>query len=182
VDTENHFTRSALGVSVDCGVENLFHNGGQNQAGLVTGITTGHVENSSVANNFALRALDGPLMAERDTIGDRRREEEAKLFEQFGDESRAAINTYDARISEHRSYIDQTSSSSHSGTVFGREDTNVSREHVDNAAVVDVTVDIRLKWTHEIHCDSVEWIVGEERSIEDVAGTRDTPSHLTVWT
>ena len=43
-------------------------------------------------------------------------------------------------------------------------------------------MDIRLKWTHEIHCDSVEWIVREKRPIEDVAGTRDTPSHLTVWT
>jgi len=139
------------------------------------------VENTSVANNFALGALDGSLMAKRDTVGDLRRKEKTKLFEQFGDESRTTINTDDARISEHRSDVDQASSSSHSGTVFGREDTNVSRKHVDNAAVVDVTVDIRLKWTHEIHCDSVEWIVGEEGPIEDVAGTGNTPSQLAVW-
>jgi hypothetical protein len=129
---------------------------------LVTGIAAGHVKNTSMANNFALGALDGPLMAERDTIGNSRRKEEAELLEQFGDEGGAAINTDDARIREHRSDVDQASSSSHGGTVFGWEDTNVSRKHVDNAAVVDVAVDIRLKWTHEIHCNSVEWIVGEE--------------------
>jgi len=28
MDTEDHFARSAFGVSVDCGVDNLFHNGG----------------------------------------------------------------------------------------------------------------------------------------------------------
>ena len=54
-----------------------------------------------MANNFALGALDGPLMAKRDTVGDRRRKEEAKLIEQFGDECRTAINTDDTRISEH---------------------------------------------------------------------------------
>jgi hypothetical protein len=46
---------------------------------------------------------------------------------------------------------------------------------------VDVTVDIGLKWTHKIHCNSVEWIVGQERPIEDMTSTRNTPSQLAVW-
>jgi hypothetical protein len=38
------------------------------------------MKNTSMANNFALGTLYGPLMAKCDTVGDLRREEEAKLF------------------------------------------------------------------------------------------------------
>ena len=103
------------------------------------------------------------------------------MFKQSGDESRTTINTDDARKCKHRRYVDQARSSGFGGPVFGWEDPNISRKPVDNAAVVDVAVDIGLKWTHEIHCNSVEWIIREEGSIEDVSSTRDTPCQLAVW-
>jgi hypothetical protein len=84
------------------------------------------VKDTRVANNFALRALDGSLMAIRDTVGDCRRNEEAKMFEQFGDEGRTAINTDDARICKHRRYVEKANCSSFGGTVFGGEDPNIS--------------------------------------------------------
>ena len=45
---------------------------------------------------------------------------------------------------------------------------------------MDVAVGIRLEGSHEVHCDSVERVVREEGTVQDIAGAGDTPSQLTV--